>query len=214
MRILLLFVLLFSLSANAKVSFNGTGKSLDQFFALASEVMKKTIVADPSIDGSLKIYGTSHASSFDELFYSLLSAYNLSYQETGSLIKIVQAETITLHDADSLKSYVANIVSDVFISGSVFFGEDDKSRKFHYAFVQNSTGQVFDPESLGLKVTAFNHCLARFEFSGFESLVTCRPFSESLGSGSGFEALDSEGSQSASEVVASVVGEMEDDIEQ
>ncbi|WP_318515266.1 hypothetical protein [Photobacterium leiognathi] len=208
MRKLLILIFIFSMPVNAKVSFNGSGKSLDQFFALASEVMKKTIVADPSIDGSLKIYGSSHASSFDELFYSLLSAYELSYQETPTLIKITKSDTVTLHDADSLKSYVANIVSDVFITGSVRHGTED-NQTYHYAFVQQSTDKVFDPDALGIKITGFNHCLVQFEFAGFRSLVTCRPFSEvdkSVITGRDSEERFS-GSESPSEVMSSIAGE-------
>ncbi|MGY0616100.1 hypothetical protein [Vibrio sp. FJH11] len=83
----LLVLMLISPLANAFES-NLSGKTLNEFFIIASQTFQKTIVADPSIDGELKIYQASGAANFRDVWFSVMRAHNLTYIESNSVIRV------------------------------------------------------------------------------------------------------------------------------
>ncbi|EJS0324561.1 hypothetical protein QNE33_001066 [Vibrio alginolyticus] len=83
----LLVLMLISPLANAFES-NLSGKTLNQFFIIASQTFQKTIVADPSINGDLKIYQASGAANFRDVWFSVMRAHNLTYIESKTVIRV------------------------------------------------------------------------------------------------------------------------------
>ncbi len=83
----IMFLLLVSPIANAFES-NLSGKTLNEFFIIASQSFQKTIVADPSINGELKIYQASGAANFRDVWFSVMRAHNLTYIESPSVIRV------------------------------------------------------------------------------------------------------------------------------
>ncbi|MBR9788573.1 MAG: hypothetical protein GYB40_11615 [Vibrionaceae bacterium] len=84
---LLLVLMLISPLANAFES-NLSGKTLNEFFIIASQTFQKTIVADPSINGDLKIYQASGAANFRDVWFSVMRAHNLTYIESKTVIRV------------------------------------------------------------------------------------------------------------------------------
>ncbi|TOG40346.1 type II secretion system protein GspD [Vibrio parahaemolyticus] len=85
-RFLLIFILV-SPIASAFES-NLSGKTLNEFFIIASEVFQKTIVADPKINGDLKIFQASGAANFRDVWFSVIRAHNLTYIESKTVIRV------------------------------------------------------------------------------------------------------------------------------
>lgn len=83
----LLVLMLISPLANAFES-NLSGKTLNEFFIIASQSFQKTIVADPSINGDLKIYQASGAANFRDVWFSVMRAHNLTYIESKTVIRV------------------------------------------------------------------------------------------------------------------------------
>ncbi|EGR1180400.1 hypothetical protein RGL59_002891 [Vibrio parahaemolyticus] len=67
---------------------NLSGKTLNEFFIIASEVFQKTIVADPKINGDLKIFQASGAANFRDVWFSVIRAHNLTYIESKTVIRV------------------------------------------------------------------------------------------------------------------------------
>ncbi|WP_176292477.1 hypothetical protein [Vibrio natriegens] len=84
---LLLALILISPLANAFES-NLSGKTLNEFFIIASQTFQKTIVTDPSINGELKIYQASGAANFRDVWFSVMRAHNLTYIESKTVIRV------------------------------------------------------------------------------------------------------------------------------
>ncbi|PSU10312.1 hypothetical protein C9J03_12030 [Photobacterium gaetbulicola] len=177
MRMILLLIALLAPTAQATVSVNAAGKTLDQFFVMASEVFSKAVIVDPAINGTLKVYGVSHG-NFQRLFYSILRAHNLSYMETDDVVRIYPKTDLNrsnLTNRQSLFDFIASSVSGVYITGSMAYHSDAKIR-YEYAFVQSGTRDTFRPEHIGLKVTAIHSCLAQLSFDTYTTFVTCEPY--------------------------------------
>ncbi|MBM4964951.1 hypothetical protein HYO26_01670 [Vibrio parahaemolyticus] len=85
-RFLLIFILV-SPIASAFES-NLSGKTLNEFFIISSEVFQKTIVADPKINGDLKIFQASGAANFRDVWFSVIRAHNLTYIESKTVIRV------------------------------------------------------------------------------------------------------------------------------
>ncbi|MBM4856024.1 hypothetical protein HYO44_01240 [Vibrio parahaemolyticus] len=83
----LLILILVSPIASAFES-NLSGKTLNEFFIIASEVFQKTIVADPKINGDLKIFQASGAANFRDVWFSVIRAHNLTYIESKTVIRV------------------------------------------------------------------------------------------------------------------------------
>ncbi|EJG1534617.1 hypothetical protein CKI55_RS12185 [Vibrio parahaemolyticus] len=83
----LLILMLVSPIASAFES-NLSGKTLNEFFIIASEVFQKTIVADPKINGDLKIFQASGAANFRDVWFSVIRAHNLTYIESKTVIRV------------------------------------------------------------------------------------------------------------------------------
>ncbi|MDV6250158.1 hypothetical protein [Vibrio sp. EA2] len=83
----LLVLMLISPLANAFES-NLSGKTLNEFFIIASQTFQKTIVSDPSINGDLKIYQASGAANFRDVWFSVMRAHNLTYIESKTVIRV------------------------------------------------------------------------------------------------------------------------------
>lgn len=176
-----LFILLLTVSAfsHASVSVNAPGKTIDQFLFMASEVLGKVVVADPNVDGTLKVYGVSKA-NFNKVFYNVLRSHGLAYHETDNLIRIYRSTSesghSTITDRDSLYDFIASSVSDVFISGSMSYYKAGSMPSFDYAFVQGVSRKVFDPSNIGLRVVPIHSCLAQLVFDTYVTFVTCEPY--------------------------------------
>ncbi|EJG1083749.1 hypothetical protein C4G53_RS08315 [Vibrio parahaemolyticus] len=67
---------------------NLSGKTLNEFFIIASEVFQKTIVTDPKINGDLKIFQASGAANFRDVWFSVIRAHNLTYIESKTVIRV------------------------------------------------------------------------------------------------------------------------------
>ncbi|MBY5948273.1 hypothetical protein [Photobacterium rosenbergii] len=177
MRIFILIAILLTPVAQAKVAVNAAGKTLDQFFVMASEVFAKAVIVDPAVNGTLKVYGVSHG-NFQRLFYSILRSHNLSYMETDDVLRIYPKTDMALSNLtnrQSLFDFIASSVSGVYISGSMAYHSDNKIR-YEYAFVQSGTRDTFRPEHIGLKITAIHSCLAQLSFDTYNTFITCEPY--------------------------------------
>ncbi|PSW13336.1 hypothetical protein C9J01_10840 [Photobacterium rosenbergii] len=177
MRIFILLAILLTPVAQATVAVNAAGKTLDQFFVMASEVFAKAVIVDPAVNGTLKVYGVSHG-NFQRLFYSILRSHNLSYMETNDVLRIYPKTDIALSNLtnrQSLFDFIASSVSGVYISGSMAYHADNKIR-YEYAFVQSGTRDTFRPEHIGLKITAIHSCLAQLSFDTYNTFITCEPY--------------------------------------
>ncbi|HIF9125257.1 TPA: hypothetical protein ACX6O5_001659 [Photobacterium damselae] len=179
MKYIVLIFALCSFSANANVAFNSSGKTLEQFFAMSSEILKKPIVLDAAIDGTIKIYGSHHSANFKSLFYSLLDAYGLSSFDNGYVIRIEKSKGSMKTDAESLRSYIRSTVVDVFISGSVGKFSNGKLVNYSYTF-STSDKRSFDPYSLGFTVDSFTPCLVRLSHGDYSVFLTCSPFGDEV----------------------------------
>jgi len=86
--LIIVFGLFISLNVNAEVNANISGKTLDQFFLMSSEIFKKTIIVEPSVNGSVKVFQVNHAANFRDVFFSVMRAHNLVYVESKTVIRI------------------------------------------------------------------------------------------------------------------------------
>lgn len=179
MRSLIFTLALVVFSANATVTVNAEDKTLNQFFIMASEVYAKVLIVDSAVNGTLKVYGVSN-SNFKRVFFSILRAHNLGYIETDDVIRIyVKSDTAKLSivtDKQSLYDYIASSVSDVYISGSMSYYKVGSEPRYEYAFIQGQSRDIFNPESIGLKVVAVHSCLAQLQFETYKTFVTCEPY--------------------------------------
>lgn len=86
-RILAMALLLVS-SMSYAFEANLSGKTLNEFFIVASKAFEKTIVVDPKINGDLKIYQSHGAANFRDVWFSVMRAHNLTYQESDTVIRV------------------------------------------------------------------------------------------------------------------------------
>jgi len=179
MRSLLFALALLAFSANATVTANAAGKTLDQFFVMAAQVFSKALIVDPAVNGTLKVYGVGNG-NFQKVFYSILRAHDLGYMETDDVIRVYlksdKDKPSTVTDRQSLYDYIASSVSDVYISGSMSYYKAGSEPRYEYAFIQGQSRNVFSPESIGLKVVAVHSCLAQLRFDTYTTFVTCEPY--------------------------------------
>ncbi|CAH0535457.1 Type 3 secretion system secretin [Vibrio stylophorae] len=106
-----IFIILAFLSCSViadEVRVNMTGKSLDQFFIVASNVFGKTIVADPSIDGSVKVFQPENSSNFRDVWFSVIRAHGLYYVETKKVIRVYPKNKIRPEDKIITRTYSLN----------------------------------------------------------------------------------------------------------
>ncbi|WP_047048021.1 hypothetical protein [Vibrio mexicanus] len=82
-------LILFALSFNAQAfEANLSGKTLNEFFIVASKTFEKSIVVDPKIDGDLKLYQSHGAANFRDVWFSVMRAHNLTYVESSTVIRV------------------------------------------------------------------------------------------------------------------------------
>ncbi|MBD0786554.1 hypothetical protein HUO09_09360 [Vibrio sp. Y2-5] len=74
---------------------NLAGKTLNEFFIISSKVFDKTIIVDPSVNGDLKLYQASGAANFRDVWFSVMRAHNLTYIESGSIIRVDKRNKLT-----------------------------------------------------------------------------------------------------------------------
>ena len=176
----LLFLLLFVSSfVNAEIKTNANGKTLNQFFVMASDILKKPIIVDEQIKQNIIIYGDANVSNFKAFFHSVLNSYNLSAFDDGTLIKISAGGKTNKTNIESVESFVTKVTQDVFIDGSVGYTRDNK-RRFFYSF-SYSTGEIFDPYSVGMKIESITNCMAHLSFNNYKTLITCNPKTNNSG---------------------------------
>lgn len=85
----LLTILLFIFSASSfAFEANLSGKTLNEFFIVASKAFDKSIVVDPKINGELKLYQSHGAANFRDVWFSVLRAHNLTYAESATVIRV------------------------------------------------------------------------------------------------------------------------------
>lgn len=87
MRILIL-TLLASFSAFGEYNANLSGKTLDEFFIVSSEIFQKTIIVDPEINDSVKVYQVGYADNYRDVWFSVMRAHNLVYVESDNVIRV------------------------------------------------------------------------------------------------------------------------------
>ncbi|WP_283131792.1 hypothetical protein [Enterovibrio norvegicus] len=178
MRALLAFLLL-SLSCQSLAAANATGKTLDQFFIMASDFFGKAVIVDPKVDGRIKVYGVEKSQGFKQVFYSLLNAHNLEYTETNAVIRVkVKSPTAqnTVSNNDAMQHYVMTAIENVYITGSMGLHHNGKAVTYEYTFVQGHTRKTFRPDNIGLVVVPHQPCVAELRYGGFSTLVTCEPY--------------------------------------
>ncbi|PSU45372.1 hypothetical protein C9J12_22665 [Photobacterium frigidiphilum] len=184
MRKLIFLLMLLPFSVFANVSVNAGGKTLDQFFVMASEVFSKAVVVDPGVNGRLKVYGVSKSDDFKRVFYSILRVHKLSSLETEDLIQVFPLTNGQLRanmtDRQALNDFIASSISDVYISGSMSYFKGDTRPRYEYSFVQGQTRKIFDPDSLGLMIVPVNECLVQLKWQSYSTLVTCEPYRDHL----------------------------------
>lgn len=174
------FILVVMLTfSGAAAAANTTGKSLDQFFVMASDFFQKAVIVDPDVDGRIRVYGVDKSEGFKEVFYSLLKAHDLDYQETDSLIRVrpkqkQSAKSVSV-ESNAIQDYVISTIRNVYITGSLTVKRD--GQVIHdYSFAQSDTRKIFKPENVGLDVVGLRPCKAFLTYRGFKSLVTCEPY--------------------------------------
>lgn len=86
-KILLVALLAFSSLVSAFEA-NLSGKTLNEFFIVASKAFDKTIVVDPKVNGELKLYQASGAANFRDVWFSVMRSHNLTYQESATVIRV------------------------------------------------------------------------------------------------------------------------------
>ncbi|WP_346338868.1 hypothetical protein [Vibrio parahaemolyticus] len=101
---LLIILALLSPIANAFES-NLSGKTLNEFFIIASQTFGKTIVSDPAINGDLKIYQASGAANFRDVWFSVIRAHNLTYIESKTVIRVQLRNQLTAGNEIITKTY-------------------------------------------------------------------------------------------------------------
>ncbi|WP_077459056.1 type II secretion system protein GspD [Salinivibrio kushneri] len=105
-RIMLALLLLCAFQAPAsELITNIQGKTLDQFFIMASDVMGKTIVTSPTIDGDVKIYNIGRAANFRDVFFYVIRANGLAYQENKDIIRVFRKNRLKPEDKITTKVY-------------------------------------------------------------------------------------------------------------
>ncbi|KHT38043.1 hypothetical protein [Vibrio sinaloensis] len=86
-RLLTIMALLVASSVNAFEA-NLSGKTLNEFFIVASKAFDKSIVVDPKINGELKLYQSHGAANFRDVWFSVMRAHNLTYAESDTVIRV------------------------------------------------------------------------------------------------------------------------------
>ncbi|OBU37510.1 hypothetical protein [Photobacterium phosphoreum] len=153
--------------------FDANGKTLNQFFVMSADVFKKAIIVDSDIKQNIVIYGSSNVDNFKSFFYSVLTSYNLSAFDDGTLIKISAGGKTNKTNIESIESFIATVTNDVYIDGSVSKKNGNLIR-YYYSF-SYSSGEIFDPSSVGLKISSLNDCMAHLSFNNYKTLITCNP---------------------------------------
>lgn len=105
MRKLIILFLLIPAFAQAELNANLAGKTLDEFFIVSSELLGKTIIVDPTINGNVKIYQISHAANFRDVFFSTMRAHNLVYVESDTVIRVQQKNQLQPDDKLITKTF-------------------------------------------------------------------------------------------------------------
>ncbi|MGC7899543.1 hypothetical protein V6B11_007900 [Vibrio anguillarum] len=119
MRILLILMLCITSTAHAQVAANLTGKTLDEFFLVASTVFDKTIIVDPEINGLVKVYQVQNAANFRDVFFGVMRAHNLTYVEVSSVIRVSPRNQMKSGDIVTTKTFKLKHVSGKDIAQSI-----------------------------------------------------------------------------------------------
>lgn len=179
MKILYGLILLFSFSVNAQVSVNLGNKTLSDFFLISSEILEKTIIVDPVIDGNVKVFQVHHSGSYTEVFDLVLKAHNLVYEKHGDIYRVkANVNTFSfffpffenVNDV-YITSYRLSKKSDDFTSVDVDFkvlvGDDT-------FYVSDRALSVFDVDVLFI-----DSCLVKLTKNKQSKYVVCPPFDNS-----------------------------------
>ncbi|BDU45857.1 hypothetical protein [Vibrio nigripulchritudo] len=119
MRVLVIVLLLITSAAHAQVSSNLYGKTLGEFFLVASTVFDKTIIVDPEVNGQVKVYRVQSAANFRDVFFSVMRAHNLTYVETDSVIRVAPRNQMKSGDIVTTKTFKLRHVSGKDIAPSI-----------------------------------------------------------------------------------------------
>lgn len=77
--------------------------------------------------------------------------------------------------SDPLEFYVTELLTDVYISGSVV-EHYPNDKEYYYSFVRTSDNAVFYPDSVGLDIEPLTPCLANIRIGDVVHPITCNPF--------------------------------------
>ncbi|OQK43446.1 hypothetical protein XM75_u0126 [Vibrio vulnificus] len=111
MRPLLIIALFFSAFTHAQITANLTGKTLDEFFMVASTAFDKTIIVDPEINGRVKVFQVQNAANFRDVFFSVMRAHNLTYIETASVLRVAPRNQMKSGDNVTTRTFKLNNVN-------------------------------------------------------------------------------------------------------
>lgn len=176
---LILGLIFFSFSSMAiAAQANLSGKTLNQFFVMASDHFEKPVIAHPTVDGKVTLYGISQSDDFQSLFYSVMEMYGYVVKDNGRFIEVKRGKTSTVNSKDRLIDHLVKQVDGVFITGAVGI-HDQLSVKYVYSFA-DADGRIFKPGDIGLTVKQFSHCHALLTLESFEHFVTCNPYQKPL----------------------------------
>ncbi|WP_158147694.1 hypothetical protein [Vibrio cincinnatiensis] len=137
MRILIIFSLFFSSFSYAQVTANLSGKTLDDFFMVASTVFEKTIIVDPLIDSNVKVFQVKNAVNFRDVFFGVIRAHNLAYIETNNVIRVYSKNKMKSGDIITTRTYKLNNISGKDISESITKSLQIQSSLFEVQGVTN-----------------------------------------------------------------------------
>lgn len=103
-KYLVVFLVCVSSLANAFEA-NLTGKTLNEFFIVASQVFGKTIIVDPSVNGDLKIYQAAGSANIRDVWFSVMRAHNLNYIEGNNVIRVEPRNKLQAGNAITTRTY-------------------------------------------------------------------------------------------------------------
>lgn len=85
------------------------------------------------------------------------------------------ANTSSPSNGNYLDNFMTNLVTDVYISGSiVHYGSS--GIRYDYVFYRDSDGAAFEPDSLGLVIEPVDRCFANLRIGDVVRPITCNPF--------------------------------------
>lgn len=176
--LIFLICLFFSGSIFAQdFSSNMANKTLNEFFLVSSEIMNKTIIADSSIDGRVKVFQVHFADSYLDVFTLVLKSHNLIFEEYDNVYYIKP-------DVNSLSFFFPffDSVDNVYITSYRLskYSNDLQSVDVDFKLLSdNETFYVSDRSlsAFNVYVLFIDSCLVKLTRNRRTKFITCEPVS-------------------------------------